>query len=118
MLNLDARGRTQVFEGRPTAAGRNGWAGPGQSRAISPLRAGRDGALGPNILIISAPCLPAHQVRVRGNAGVLELCFFVCLLDGCLQNDDYPIANLEPGVSAEELLTSYRHSGLKAPPQT
>ena len=61
--------------------------------------------MGP-IRLKSAPCLLAHQCVVEGGAGIFRSLHFTYLPDGCLF-DDLPIANLEPGVSAEELLTSF-----------
>ena len=43
-------------------------------------------------------------VRARWSAEVLEALLFSCLLDGCLYDDDCPIANLEPGVSGRNSL--------------
>ena len=61
----------------------------------------------PGVTVTSAPCLPAHQVRVRSTAvvsylvhgsDVVELCSFSLQME-----------------SPEELLTSYWHSGPKTP---
>ena len=51
----------------------------------------------------SAPCLPAHQCVWRGCCDFRSL-HFTYLLDGCLYDDDLPIANLEPGVSGRNSL--------------
>ena len=61
-------------------------------------------AHGPKYIYRSAPCLRAHQCVLDGVAGVLGLCFFFCLLDVCLHDDDNPIANFEPGVSVRNSL--------------
>ena len=47
------------------------------------------------------------QGVVKGGAGIFRSLHFTYLPDVCLFDDDLPIANLEPGVSAEELLTSF-----------
>ena len=52
----------------------------------------------------SAPCLPAHKCVLVGVLRFLGLCFFFCLLDVCLHDDDNTIANLEPGVSGRNSL--------------
>ena len=55
----------------------------------------------------SAPCLLAHRAFFEGGgAGIFKSLHFTYLPEVCLY-DDLPIANLEPGVSAEELLTSF-----------
>ena len=39
-----------------------------------------------------------------GGAGIFRSLHFTYLLDGCLYDDDLPIANLEPGVSGRNSL--------------
>ena len=50
-----------------------------------------EGTAGPKHYYRSAPCLLAHQCVLDGVAVVLGLCFFFCLLDVCLHDDDNPI---------------------------
>ena len=50
-------------------------------------------------------------VRFRGGAVIFRSLHFTYLPDVCLYDDDLRIANLEPGVSAEELLTSFGTPG-------
>ena len=47
------------------------------------------------------------QGVVVGGAGIFRSLHFTYLPDVCVYDDDLRIANLEPGVSAEELLTSF-----------
>ena len=41
---------------------------------------------------------------MEGGAGIFRSLHFTYLLDGCLYDDDLPIANLEPGVSGRNSL--------------
>ena len=59
------------------------------------------------------------QVRCRGRGRDFRSLHFTYLLDGCLFEDDLPIANLEPGVSGRNSLPlsarwAQRPSGLRA----
>ena len=90
-------------EGRPPLRARTDQPDPGGAKDVSPPRAGRDRARGPNILI------DPHRAFWHTSACEVECCDFrslhlTYLLDVCLFDDDLPIANLEPGVSGRNSL--------------
>ena len=86
----------------PRTPERGGPTGPRTLERGSAVTEAR-GALGPNILIDPhRACW--HAMRFRGGGRDFRSLHFTYLLDGCLYDDDLPIANLEPGVSGRNSL--------------